>query len=209
MGMDEQTRKRVFEPFLTTKPAGEGTGLGLASVYGSVAQNGGFIRVESAPGAGTTFIIELPEVAGSLRAGAESIAPDVLPGSTETIIVADDEDGVRTWIARVLRDCGYSALEARHGAEALQLYADNAATVRLVLTDLVMPGADGRELGERLAAAAPHVPVLYMSAYSEDDVRRRQLLGPAGILLQKPFSASQLAQRVRAALDSGVRAAAP
>jgi two-component system, cell cycle sensor histidine kinase and response regulator CckA len=206
MGMDEQTRKRVFEPFFTTKPAGEGTGLGLASVYGSVAQNGGFIRVESAVGAGTTFIIELPEVAGSLGAGADSIPAEMLPRGTETIIVADDEDGVRTWIARVLRDCGYTVLEARHGAEALRLYAENAATVRLVLTDLVMPGRDGRELGERLAAAAPHVPVLYMSAYSEDDVRRRQLLGPADTLLQKPFSASQLAQCIRAALDSGVGA---
>ena len=200
-GMDEETRKRVFEPFFTTKPIGEGTGLGLASVFGAVTQNGGFIRVESQLGVGTTFIIELPEVASRPGGDQESSSIEDLPGGDETIIVAEDEDGVRSWISRVLRDRGYTVLEARHGAEALRLFAENAADVRLVLTDLMMPSADGREVGERMALRAPDVPVLYMSAYARDEIKRRRLLPPNTAFLQKPFSPWLLAQRVRAALD--------
>lgn len=206
-GMDEATRKRIFEPFFTTKPIGEGTGLGLASVFGAVTQNGGSIRVDTRLGEGSTFIIDLPEVArASVVDRADATGQD-LPRGDETIIVAEDEDGVRHWISRVLRHCGYTVLEAGHGAEALRLWTEHAATVRLVLTDLVMPGADGREVGERLAALAPHVPVLYMSAYTEDEIMRRKLLSPTGVLLQKPFSAAVLAQRVRAALDGSPRRA--
>jgi signal transduction histidine kinase len=204
-GMDEETRKRVFEPFFTTKPIGEGTGLGLPSVMGAVTQNGGFIRVESQLGAGTTFIIELPEVALAEEDEHQSAAAQHLPHGDETVIVAEDEDGVRSWISRLLREWGYTVLEARNGEEALRLFAEHAADVRLVLTDLVMVGADGREIGERMAIRAPDVPVLYMSAYTEDEIMRRRLLAPSGAFLQKPFSPSQLAQRVRAALDSIAR----
>jgi two-component system, cell cycle sensor histidine kinase and response regulator CckA len=199
--MDEATRKRVFEPFFTTKPIGEGTGLGLASVLGAVTQNGGFINAESQLGVGTTFIIELPEVAPAAGANQQRIATQDLPRGDETVIVAEDEEGVRSWISRMLRDFGYNVLEARDGKEALQLFAENAGIVRLVLTDLVMPGADGREVGERMAIRAPDVPVLYMSAYTEDEVMRRRLLAPTVGFLHKPFSPWQLARRVRAALD--------
>jgi signal transduction histidine kinase/CheY-like chemotaxis protein len=202
-GMDEATRRRVFEPFFTTKPIGEGTGLGLASVFGAVTQNGGYIRVESRPGEGTTFVIELPEVAGVSAVDREGTVIQDLPGGDETLIVADDEEGVRSWISRVLQYCGYTVLEARDGTEALRLWAENAAIIRLVLTDLVMPGMDGKAVGERIAAQAPQVPILYMSAYTEDEIMRRQLLAPTGALLQKPFSAERLAERVRAALDEG------
>jgi two-component system cell cycle sensor histidine kinase/response regulator CckA len=204
IGMDEATRKRVFEPFFTTKPIGEGTGLGLASVFGAVSQNDGFVRVESQPGEGTTFIIELPEVAAAGIDPMGTVTHDP-PRGDETVIVADDEEGVRSWISRVLRDCGYTVLEARQGQEALRLLAKNAGTVGLVITDLVMPGVGGREVGERTAALAPHVPVLYMSAYTDDEVVRRQLLAPSEVYLQKPFSADELAQRVRATLDGRVR----
>ncbi len=204
-GMDEETRQRVFEPFFTTKPIGEGTGLGLASAFGAVTQNGGFLRVESELGVGTTFIIELPEVALAEEASGATISIPSLPRGDETVIVADDEEGVRGWISRVLRDCGYTVLEARHGVEALRLYTAHAADVRLVLTDLVMPGMDGREVGEVMATHAPHVPVLYMSAYTKDEIMRRELLVPTAPLLQKPFSASLLTQHVRAALDETVR----
>jgi CheY-like chemotaxis protein len=115
--------------------------------------------------------------------------------------VAEDEEGVRDWIGRVLRECGYTVLQARDGTEGLRLFAENADRVRLVLTDLVMPGAGGREVGERIAADAPHVPLLYMSSYAEEEIERRHLVEPTGALLQKPFSALVLAQRVRAALD--------
>jgi CheY-like chemotaxis protein len=191
----------VFEPFFTTKPLGEGTGLGLASVLGAVTQNAGFIRVASQVGAGTTFIIDLPEVDPVPGAGDNASSSQELPGGEETIIVAEAEDGVRAWISRVLRECGYTVLEARHGSEALELFAEHADTVRLVLTDVVMPGADGREVGERMAIRAPEIPVLYMSAYTDDEIVRRRLLAPHIKLLQKPFSPAVLAERVRAALD--------
>ena len=200
-GMEEHVRKRVFEPFFTTKPLGEGTGLGLASVFGAVTQHGGFIRVDSQPGTGTRFTIELPEVASSTTGGNESGPAEPMPQGRETIIVAEDEEGVREWIARVLRECGYTVLEARDGTEGLRLFAENADRVRLVLTDLVMPGAGGREVGERMAADAPHVPLLYMSSYAGEEIERRHLVEPTDALLQKPFSALVLAQRVRAALD--------
>jgi two-component system cell cycle sensor histidine kinase/response regulator CckA len=200
-GMDEDTLRRIFEPFFTTKPIGEGTGLGLPSVLGAITQNGGFIRAESQLGVGTTFIIELPEVAP--KAGEEQVSGSTedLPWGDETIIVAEDDDGVRHWIARVLRDSGYTVLEARNGEGALNLFAENATDVRLVLTDLVMAGADGRVVGERMAIRAPNVPVIYMSAFTEDEIHRRRLLAPSVPLLQKPFSPWQLAQAVRAALD--------
>jgi signal transduction histidine kinase len=204
-GMNEETRRRVFEPFFTTKPLGEGTGLGLPSVLGAVTQNGGFIRVESQLGAGTTFIIELPEVAPAAGTGDEATSTQELPRGAETIIVAEDEDGVRAWVSRVLRDCGYTVLEARDGEEALRLFADNADDVRLVLTDLMMPSADGREVGDRMAKRAPDVPVLYMSAYTGDEIKRRGLLPPDRAFLEKPFSPWLLAQRVRTALDRALR----
>jgi PAS domain S-box-containing protein len=200
-GMDEATRRRIFEPFFTTKPLGEGTGLGLASVMGAVTQNGGFIRVESQLGAGTTFIIELPEVPLHPEPVAESVFTQELPRGNETIIVAEDDEGVRSWINRILSDQGYTVLEAKDGNEALQLFAEHPNEVRLVLTDLVMPGVDGREVGERMAIRAPEIPVLYMSAYTESEVMRRRLLTPGAGFLQKPFSPSLLAHRVRAALD--------
>jgi two-component system cell cycle sensor histidine kinase/response regulator CckA len=201
-GMDEDTRKRIFEPFFTTKPLGEGTGLGLASVMGAVTQNGGFVRAESQLGAGTTFIIELPEVGPGLPgADRETGTTEELPRGDETIVVAEDDDGVRQWISRVLRDRGYTVLEARDGEEALRLFAESAADVRLVLADLMMPEADGRELGEAIASRDPDLPILYMSAYAEDEIARRRLLQPSVPFLQKPFSPSQLARSVRAALD--------
>ena len=199
--MDEDTVKRIFEPFFTTKPIGEGTGLGLASVLGALTQNGGFIRAESQLGVGTTFIIELPEVDPEPGRDQQSSPTQDLPRGDETIIVAEDEDGVRHWISRVLRDSGYTVLEARNGEEVLHLFAENCNDVRLVLTDLVMPGADGRSVGERMAIRAPDVPVVYMSAYTEDEIIRRRLLAASVPFLQKPFSPWQLGQSVRAALD--------
>jgi CheY-like chemotaxis protein len=174
---------------------------GFVGAFLGRSQNGGFVKAESQLGAGTTFIIELPEVAPAPGVDQHGLATQDLPRGDETVIVAEDEEGVRSWISRMLRDCGYNVLEARDGKEALELFAENAGIVRLVLTDLVMPGADGREVGERMAIRAPDVPVLYMSAYTEDEVMRRRLLGPTVVFLPKPFSPWQLAQRVRAALD--------
>jgi len=200
-GMDEATSRRIFEPFFTTKPIGEGTGLGLASVLGAVTQNGGFIRVESEPGAGTTFIIELPEVPRGAEGPGERVTSEELSSGSETIIVADEDEGVRTFIGRALGDLGYTVLQARDGEDVLRLFSEHPSEVRLVLTELVMPRGDGREVGERMAARAPDVPVLYMSAYTESEVTRRRLLTTVDAFLPKPFSPSLLAERVRAALD--------
>ena len=184
-GMDEPVMRRVFEPFFTTKPLGEGTGLGLASVFGTVTQHGGFIRVESQLGIGTRFTIELPEVEPVSTEEVAGTPAEPMPRGGETILVAEDEVGVRDWIGRVLRECGYTVLEAEDGTEGLRLLADHADSVRLVLTDLVMPGAGGREIGERMAANAPHVSLLYMSSYAGEEIERRHLVGPAGGLMRK------------------------
>ena len=156
--MDEETRRRVFGPFFTTKPIGEGTGLGLSSVLGAVTQNAGFIRVESQLGVGTTFISELPEVDIASKAGAETISVHDMSRGDEMLILAEDEDGVRDWVGRVLRDLGYTVLEARTGDEALQFFVENAADVRLVLTDLVMPDGTGERSGKEWLSALPMYP---------------------------------------------------
>jgi DNA-binding response OmpR family regulator len=168
---------------------------------GAVTQNGGFIRVESQPGVGTTFIIELPEVPRRDEGSGDGVTIEEMSRGNETIIVADDDEGVRTWIGRALGDLGYTVLQARDGEDVLRLFSEHPSEVRLVLTELVMPRADGREVGERMAARAPDVPVLYMSAYTESEVMRRRLLTTGDGFLPKPFSPSLLAERVRAALD--------
>jgi signal transduction histidine kinase len=200
-GMDAATQARVFEPFFTTKPAGHGSGLGLATVYGIVKQSGGFIWVASEAGRGTTFRVYLPE---ETAAPAEPAVPALQPSSprgTETILVVDDEPAVRRMTVRALVGQGYTALEAENGAAALELLARTDQPVNLVLTDVVMPMLNGRELGEQLAAERPDLPVLFMSGYTDDDAIRRGLLRPDAPFIQKPFLPAALARKVRDVLD--------
>ena len=198
-GMDEATRKRIFEPFFTTKEPGKGTGLGLATVYGIVKQSGGYIWCYSEPGRGTTFKVYLPVAAASAEAAAPSEAA-ALPG-TETILVVEDEAPLRSIARRVLTRQGYRVLDAQDGHAALQLIAEYRGRIDLVVTDMVMPGLNGRALAERLAAAGCDAPVLYMSGYTDDDIVRRGLLQPGLAFLQKPFSPNSLAQAVRSTLE--------
>jgi len=199
-GMDAATLARVFEPFFTTKERGKGTGLGLASVYGIVRQSGGHIAVRSTPGAGTTFRIHLPRVDEPVE--VSRVAPPVAApvSGTETILVAEDEQIVRVLVRKVLEQAGYMVLLAGGGAEALQLAERHPGPIQLLVTDVVMPGMSGRELARRLVERRPMTKVLYLSGYADDAVERHGALDPGTAFMQKPFSPSALASRVREVL---------
>jgi nitrogen-specific signal transduction histidine kinase len=204
-GMDGPTLARVFEPFFTTKPVGQGTGLGLSTVYGIVKQSGGYVWPYSEPGLGTTFKVYLPLAPGDatpeLAASNGKVAP---PHGSEVVLVVEDEDVVRQLACRTLDALGYTVLEARHGREALQLLGRGAGTVRLVLSDVVMPEMGGRELGDRVSDRYPGIPVLYMSGYTGDDVVQRGLLAPGAPFLAKPFTPDALGNKIRELLDRQV-----
>jgi PAS domain S-box-containing protein len=200
-GMDADTRARAFEPFFTTKPAGQGTGLGLSTVYGIVQQSGGYISVQSEPGRGTTFRIYLPRVAAAAAPAPAMPAPAGSTRGSETILLVEDEDAVRALAKRILERQGYRVFEARHGADALRVAEQLDGRIDLVLTDVVMPHMNGRELAERLAAIRPGGAVLFMSGYTDDEIIRRGLLDPEMAFLQKPFTANALARAVRDMLD--------
>jgi two-component system CheB/CheR fusion protein len=201
-GMDAATLDRVFEPFFTTKALGLGTGLGLASVYGMVKQSGGFIWVESEPGLGTTFTIDLPRAVANAP-GKPSTDPAVeAVGGTETILVAEDDEAVRAWVCRSLSELGYTVLQARDGADALRVMTEAHGGVSLVLADVIMGGMGGGELQDRLAEEAPSVPVLLMSGHAPEELLGRRLVSGADQLLQKPFEIAQLDRRIRLLLGT-------
>ena len=200
VGMDERTQARLFEPFFTTKELGRGTGLGLATVYGIVRQSGGHIRVSTRLHHGSTFSIYLPMAQGTLEPGAESVGWTEMPRGTGTILVVEDEDAVRYLACRVLRGNGYRVLEAGDPASALRILRDEPEPIDLLLTDVVMPGMSGPALAERLVARRPGLKVLYISGYAEEAIERQGALPAGGALLEKPFTAQQLADSVRQAL---------
>jgi len=200
-GMDQETLSRIFEPFFTTKESTKGTGLGLSTVYGIVKQSGGSIFVYSEPGRGTTFQIYLPRSDKAVSATTESrVEVDTLRGS-ETVLVVEDEEAVRMLIEQALRKYGYRVIEATNGAEALRLCENHDPPIRLMVTDVVMPGMSGRELAARVREQLPDLRVLYMSGYTDDTVIRHGLLDASMFFLQKPFTPSALARKVRETLD--------
>jgi CheY-like chemotaxis protein len=197
VGMDAQTKAHIFEPFFTTKPAGEGTGIGLATVHGIVEQSGGSIAVESAPGSGTTFRIELPSCVDALPA-PETLRPArAQPVSRETVLLVEDEDLVRSLAQRVLEQRGYRVFAAQGATDALDLHSQIPGRVDLVVTDVVMPGLGGRQLAERLRERQPDLPVLFMSGYTTDDVLRQGIQAEEMHFIQKPFTPDGLARKVR------------
>ena len=196
-GMSETVRDRAFEPFFTTKEVGKGSGLGLAVVHGIVQRHGGYVRVESRPNRGSAVHVHLPLVETEAE-GAD--ARDILPGGSETILVVDDEDLVRSTVSRVLADRGYAVLSAGSADEAERLCEDHPE-VDLLITDVVMPRHDGRELARRLAARRPQMKVLYMSGYPETLLRVRDEMVPERMLIAKPISPVALARKVRQVLD--------
>jgi len=201
-GMDAQTQARIFEPFFTTKGPRKGTGLGLAMVYGIVKQSGGNIWVYSEPGQGTTFKIYLPRVGEPVDAGHGGVLLAAPAHGMETILLVEDEDAVRDLARDILAGCGYTVLEARHGAEALGISAAHAGKIDLMLTDVVMPEMNGRELAERLAAQRPETKVLYMSGYTDHAVVHHGVLAPQTEFLQKPFTEAVLTRKLRELLDA-------
>jgi len=199
IGMDAATQARIFEPFFTTKDIGKGTGLGLATVQGIVQQSGGFIWVYSEPGHGTAFKIYLPRVDEPASHTDDVPAQDAR--GTETVLVAEDVAAVRAVTREMLRRYGYTVLEAADGAAALRLAAEHPAPIHLLLTDVVMPDVNGRDLADQLARARPNVKVLFMSGYTDDAVVRHGVLQQGIAYLQKPFTPRSLAGKVRAVLD--------
>ena len=203
-GMDEATRARIFEPFFTTKEVGKGTGLGLATVYGIVQQSGGSITVDSEAGAGTTFRVVLPAVSAtpaSVHAVREEDAP---PRGRETILLVEDDDGVRAFTARVLTAQGYTVLAAASGAEALATADRSSVMIDLLLTDVVMPQMTGREVARRLRLGRPETRVLFMSGHSAEAVSGHGDLASDAAFIRKPFSPDQLLRTVRATLDAEI-----
>jgi two-component system cell cycle sensor histidine kinase/response regulator CckA len=200
-GMDAETQSHIFEPFFTTKEQGKGTGLGLSMVYGIVQQSGGSICVYSEPGRGTTFKILMPQAkedAGSCEAQESQDCPQ--PGF-ETVLIAEDEDMVRTLTRRILEAHGYRILEARDGSEALEIAEQHIGPVHLLLTDVIMPKMSGRELAQQLQKRRPEIKVLFMSGYAENLVSHQGILDANVVLIEKPFSEEGLLQRIRTILD--------
>ncbi len=203
VGMSEEVRAHLFEPFFTTKEVGKGTGLGLATAYGIVQQSGGTISVTSAPGRGTTFLVDLPRVRGEV---SSDDAPALkLPGSgTETVLLVEDEDAVRNLTRRVLELHGYRVLSAPSGEAALEVSRLHTGPLHLLLTDVVMPGISGPKLAEILMSERPQLRLIFMSGYAATTLEQKILLDPASAFLQKPFTTELLMRRVREVLDQAV-----
>jgi CheY-like chemotaxis protein len=194
--MDPDTKARIFEPFFTTKLAGKGTGLGLATVYGIVKQSNGFIWVESEIGRGTSFEIYLPACSRNEEKAAEQLPAPILGGGKETILLVEDETGVRELACIYLQAAGYTVLLAEDGESALKIAANRMNQIHLVLTDMIMPKMNGNRLADELKKIRPELKVLYMTGYAEfPSSQLEQHFGGAN-LLQKPFSRAALLRKV-------------
>jgi two-component system, cell cycle sensor histidine kinase and response regulator CckA len=202
LGMDSKTLENIFEPFYTTKGVGEGTGLGLATVYGIVKQNNGFVNVYSEPGKGTTFRIYLPGIEEETANADINTPTDSLLGGTETVLLVEDDKGVRVILSRFLKTFGYTVLSADSGKAALKLAADHGEAIQLLITDVVMPGMNGRDLAEKLADEYPKIKVLYMSGYTANVIAHRGILDDGVNFISKPISRDVLAAKVRETLDN-------
>jgi two-component system, cell cycle sensor histidine kinase and response regulator CckA len=201
VGMDAELQARLFEPFFTTKERGKGTGLGLSTTYGIVKQSGGSIWVYSEPGVGTTFKVYLPRSEGPLDAPAAAPAPAPRTG-TETVLLVEDEPEVRRLVERLLRMRGYSVLSCAGPAEAIAAAKSYSGTVALLLTDVILPGMNGRELARVLAETRPGLRVLYMSGYTDAAITQQGILEPGTAFLSKPFAPDALARKVREVLEA-------
>jgi PAS domain S-box-containing protein len=206
IGMDAQIRSHLFEPFFTTKEAGKGTGLGLATVYGIVKQSSGYIWVDSEPGRGASFKVYLPEVDEPVEAPGPpaQVAPPA--GGGETVLLTEDDASIRGVATKVLTQKGYRVLSASDGQSALVMARTSPSEIRLLITDIVMPGITGPELAASLRAERPDLRVIYMSGYTSDTEVLRRILEDGVPFLQKPFTPGALALKVREVLDAAAKA---
>src|SRR5437773_9313187 len=201
-GMDAETQARIFEPFFTTKEPGKGTGLGLSTVYGIVKQSGGDIWVYSEPGRGTTFKIYLPWVEGAVETVEPGVAPARDVRGSETILLGEDDGGIRRLVRQVLAERGYWVLEAIHGTHAIQISEQHTVPIHLLVTDVVMPGMSGRDLAERLKPSRPNMKVLFMSGYTDKAIVHHGELDPGTAVVRKQFTPDALARKLREVLHS-------
>jgi len=205
-GMDAKTQAHIFEPFFTTKEKGKGTGLGLATVYGIVKQSGGYVWVYSEPGRGTSFKIYLPKIEEQSFEPAKDRrpSPDGVVRGSETVLLVEDEEGVRQLAREYLESSGYTVIEAEDGHTAMELANMHTGPIHLLMTDVVMPGISGRELAERVEQMRPGIKVLYMSGYTDQAVVHQGILEDDAVLLQKPFTLATLAGKLREILSAEV-----
>ncbi len=199
-GMPKEVQDRIFEPFFTTKEVGKGTGLGLATVYGIVKQHNGFIYVYSEEGKGTTFKVYLPVDREMPQISLVADEEKMLRG-TETILVVDDDNLVRRLIVDTLQPLGYTVIEASSGQEAVLQIDHFQGSINLLLTDVIMPEMNGRQVAEVFAAKRPNTPVVYMSGYTDDAISHHGVLDKGVVLIEKPLTPSKLASMLRSVLD--------
>ena len=204
VGMDEATRQRIFEPFFTTKEAGHGTGLGLSIIYGIVSQHKGHISAYSEPGIGTTFRILLPIKAGKVVSSEAAVCHQPIRGGDETILVVDDEDNVRGCLNLFLTTLGYRVLLAQDGREAIKLFREEGDKVDLVVMDVIMPNMNGRDAAMEIRKMKKDIKIIFISGYPYDSIHERKLLEDDALLVMKPVMPTDLARRLRAALDGGM-----
>jgi CheY-like chemotaxis protein len=201
-GISDDIREHIFEPFFTTKVAGKGTGLGLPVVHSVVTHSGGHIEVESKPGKGASFSIYLPRAKQQEQSAAHSPAVESAPSGVECILLVEDEPALRGLGQLILEECGYTVLKAANAEEALEVCGNHPSPLQLLVTDVVLPGLNGRQLAEQLLELYPQLKVLYVSGYMDDDVVRRGIAQQGVAFLQKPYSRIALTQKVREVLDA-------
>jgi CheY-like chemotaxis protein len=203
VGMSQEVKKRLFEPFFTTKPQGKGTGLGLATTFGAVTQAGGRIEVYSEPGRGSTFRIYLPRTEAGAPAPGPVEHPPSFPRGAETILLVEDEVFVRSFALKILGRLGYEVLAAANAEEALAAARGHPGSIDLLMTDVVMPGMDGRQLSERLLRERPLMKVLFTSGYTADVILDHGVAHHAAGFLSKPYTLGSLARKIRKIIDGG------
>jgi CheY-like chemotaxis protein len=197
VGMDEETQKNIFEPFFTTKDPSAGTGLGLATVYGIVKQSSGWILLYSEPGKGSSFKIYLPRIANGVLEQSNGEGDGRQVGGSETVLVVEDQEEVRSYAVHVLKAYGYQVLAAHDGPSALTAAETHPGPIHVLLTDVVLPGMNGKQLADRLTGLRPELKVLYTSGYTRDVIAHRGVLDADVAYLAKPYSPEALAAKMR------------
>jgi CheY-like chemotaxis protein len=209
VGMSPEVKAHLFEPFFTTKGPGKGTGLGLATVYGIIKQSKGHVEAYSEPGKGTTFKVYLPSAEPELGRRTSDSVEFKVPTGHETILLAEDEDGVRTLARLVLESNGYKVIEATNGQDAVDAATRHHGPIHLLISDVVMPQMSGRQLADLLAPNFPGLRVLFISGYTDEAIIRHGVLEDGVAFLQKPFTPTTLARKVRELLDAVPAASEP